>query len=116
MDTLCKALIIDDEADICYLMSGILKQKNIQTVFAGSLEETDKILQSDDKFGYIFLDDHLPDGFGSTYIRRLKNRFPGTSKADIRKAEKNGVDFFIGKPFSREKIFNAIDSHPIGNE
>jgi DNA-binding NtrC family response regulator len=41
-----KALIVDDETDICYLLSNILKQKNIQTSFAGSLSEADKMLQS----------------------------------------------------------------------
>src|SRR6185436_12068537 len=72
------ALIIDDESDFCYLLSGILKQKNIHTVQAGSLQETDKILQSAENFGIIFLDNHLPDGLGVSYIQKLKKRFPGT--------------------------------------
>ncbi len=32
-----KALIIDDEIDICYLLSGILKQKNFQTNYVNNL-------------------------------------------------------------------------------
>jgi two-component system OmpR family response regulator len=114
-----KALIIDDESDICYLLSSILKQKNIQTVFAGSLVETDRILQSADQFGYIFLDNHLPDGLGTSYIQRLKNRFPETrvimitahdSAEDRNKATENGIDSFIGKPFSTETILHTVDA------
>ena len=115
-----KALIIDDESDICYLLSGILKQKNIQSVFAGSLGEIDRILQSADSFGFIFLDNHLPDGLGVSYIKRLKKHFPGTKvimitahdgNADKILAEENGADYFIGKPFSREIILNAVDKY-----
>lgn len=115
-----KALIIDDESDICYLLSGILKQKNIQSVFAGSLGETDIILQSAGNFGLIFLDNHLPDGLGVSYIKRLKKRFPDTKvimitahdgNADKIVAELNGADYFIGKPFSREIILNAVDKY-----
>jgi len=61
-----KALIVDDETDICYLLSNILKQKNIQTVFAGSLAEADRVLQTSGYFYYLFLDNHLPDGLELT--------------------------------------------------
>ena len=115
-----KALIIDDETDICYLLSGILRQKNMQSVFAGSLGEIDRVLQSSDDFGIIFLDNHLRDGLGVSYIQRLKKRFPDTKvimitahdgKADKLKAEQNGVDYFIGKPFSKDIILRAVDKY-----
>ncbi len=32
-----KALIIDDETDICYLLSRLLKQKNYETAFVNTL-------------------------------------------------------------------------------
>ena len=34
-----KALIIDDEIDICYLLSGILRNKNIQSNYVNSIGE-----------------------------------------------------------------------------
>src|SRR5438876_4043310 len=40
-----KALIIEDETDIRYLVSNILKQKGVQSVLAGSLSEAEKIFQ-----------------------------------------------------------------------
>jgi DNA-binding NtrC family response regulator len=112
-----KALIVDDETDICYLLSNILKQKNIQTVFAGSLAEADRVLQSSGHFYYVFLDNHLPDGLGINQIKRWKEKFPSThlimitahdSYEERRKASNDGADDFISKPFSKEVILNSI--------
>lgn len=112
-----KALIVDDETDICYLLSNILKQKNIQTVFAGSLAEADKVLQSSDYFYYVFLDNHLPDGLGINQIKRWKQKFPLThvimitahdSYEERSKASNDGADYFIAKPFSKEVVWNSI--------
>ncbi|TMI88966.1 MAG: response regulator [Bacteroidetes bacterium] len=110
-------MIVDDETDICYLLSNILKQKNIQTVFAGSLAEADKMLQSPDYFYYVFLDNHLPDGLGINQIKRWKERFPSIhlimitahdSYEERKKASTEGADSFISKPFSRDIILNSI--------
>ena len=112
-----RALIVDDETDICYLLSNILKQKNIQTAFAGSVAEADKMLHSPDIFYYVFLDNHLPDGLGINNIKRWKEKFPSIhvimitahdSYEERKKASKDGVDHFISKPFSKEVILNSI--------
>ena len=115
-----KALIIEDEMDIRYLVSNILKQRGVQSVLAGSLSEAEKILEQDfPPPRIIFLDNYLPDGLGINYIRELKKRFPLTRIAiitahdnvsDREKARFEGADFFIGKPFSKELIFNTIDN------
>lgn len=112
-----RALIVDDETDICYLLSNILKQKNIQTAFAGSVAEADKMLHSPDIFYYVFLDNHLPDGLGINQIKRWKEQFPfihvimitaHDSYEERKKASKDGADYFISKPFSKEVILNSI--------
>ena len=112
-----KALIVDDETDICYLLSHILKQKNIQTVFASSLAEADRVLQTSGYFYYLFLDNHLPDGLGINQIKRWKEEFPSThvimitahdSYEERKKASKDGADDFIAKPFSKEIILKSI--------
>lgn len=117
--TKLKALIIDDETDICYLLSSILKQKNIQSLFAGSLAEAEKTIRSNPDLGFIFLDNHLPDGLGIGYISQLKKKYPQSHlimitahdfSSNRQKAEEEGADFFISKPFSKETIFKAIDS------
>ena len=111
-------LIIDDEHDICYLLGSMLKQKEIRTVFASSLSEADNILEHKEEFAFIFLDNHLPDGLGVNYIKRIKRNCPSCkvimitahdNQTDREKASREGADFFIGKPFSRELIFKTID-------
>ncbi|HEX7846477.1 MAG TPA: response regulator [Chitinophagaceae bacterium] len=113
------ALIIDDESDTCYLLSNILKQKNIQTVLAGSLTEAEKLLKTHPDFSIIFLDNRLPDGLGISYIHRFKKKFPATSiimisahdsNFDRQFAKKSGADFFLGKPFSKESILRTIEN------
>lgn len=114
-----KALIIDDEADICYLLGSILRQKNFQTAYAGSISEAEKILAQESDHDIIFLDNHLPDGLGVNYLIALKKRYPASTVimitahdtvADRQKARDRGVDHFIGKPFSKEIIFNTIEN------
>jgi two-component system OmpR family response regulator len=114
-----QALIIDDETDICYLLGNILRQKNMTTVFAGTLAEAQRIIQTSSGFLVIFLDNHLPDGLGMNMINVLKKTYPQTrlimisahdTTADRNKATSDGVDYFIGKPFSKESILKTIES------
>lgn len=115
--SILKVLIIDDEADICYLLSTLLKQKNIDTGFVNSLTDATIALQNESP-EIIFLDNHLPDGLGINYLEHIKNHYPSSkivmitahdTPADRQKALNEGADFFIGKPFSRETIYKTIE-------
>jgi len=116
-DPVKKALIVDDEADICYLLSSILKQANIQAVLAGSITEAEKILESRNPFYYVFLDNFLPDGLGINQVKKWKERYPSIhlvmitahdSYQERNKAKVDGADHFLSKPFSKELILNTI--------
>src|SRR4249919_141126 len=111
-------LIVDDETDIRFLLSNIIRQKNVQTVFASTLSEVDNIIEDKSEFACIFLDNYLPDGLGVNYIRRIKKRCPKAkvvmitahdNQTDREKASQEGADYFIGKPFSRELILNTLE-------
>ena len=111
------ALIVDDESDICYLLTSILRQKNITAYMAGTLAEADKLLEKQQP-SIIFLDNHLPDGLGIDNISRLKKKSPHTPIVVISahdnpperlKANQEGVDFFISKPFKKETIYQVIE-------
>jgi DNA-binding NtrC family response regulator len=117
------ALIIDDDVDICFLLSMILKNKNIQSVYVNSLAEAKEVFPKY-KPKVIFLDNHLPDGAGMDFIPTLKQTYPGTkilmitahnSEVTRKKAVNSGADFFIGKPFNMEEISDilekALDHH-----
>ena len=112
-----KALIVDDEKDICFLLSNILKQANIQPTLAGSITEAEKILQSPNTFYYVFLDNYLPDGLGINQVKKWKELYPAIhlimitahdSYEEKNKARGDGADHFISKPFSKENILNTI--------
>ena len=112
-----EVLIIEDEEDICYLLSGILKKKNLHTLCVTSLFAAKKIL-SEQNPDILFIDNHLPDGFGVDFISVIKQAHPFTkivmitahnTNDDKAKALKQGVDYFIGKPFSSETITTTVD-------
>lgn len=112
-----KALIVDDETDICFLLSNILKQANIQPVLAKSITEAEKVLESPHQFYYVFLDNYLPDGLGLNQVKKWKQRYPSIhfimitahdSVEERSKAKRDGADHFIAKPFSKEIILNTI--------
>ena len=112
-----KVLIIDDEIDICYLLSGILKQKKLRTSYVNSLSDAQVALRNDTP-SLIFLDNHLPDGFGLDFIQYVKNNYPETkiimitahdSAAERNRAYNEGADIFISKPFTRDTITASVD-------
>ena len=112
-----KTLIIDDEVDICYLLSSILRNKGISAQYVNSLAEANKCLQNE-KPDIIFLDNHLPDGMGMDYISYIKEYRPTAkiimisaydTSTDRSKAIQLGADQFIAKPFTIENIYNAVE-------
>jgi DNA-binding response OmpR family regulator len=112
-----KALIVDDELDICFLLTGIFKNKNVPAKVANTLAEA-KILMEKYKPSILFLDNHLPDGFGFQFLDFVKEHYPETkiamitandSPSDKTMAFKKGADYFIGKPFSVSIVRKTID-------
>jgi DNA-binding NtrC family response regulator len=111
-------LIIDDEADICYLLGSLLRKKHIQSKFVNCLKDAASLMENNEP-EIIFLDNHLPDGLGVNFISYIK-RFHPLSKiimitahdtvADQQRAFKEGVDYFISKPFSKETVNNIMDT------
>jgi DNA-binding response OmpR family regulator len=111
------ALIIDDDVDICFLLTLILKNKNIQSVYVNSIAEA-KIAFQKYKPEIIFLDNHLPDGVGIEFIPIIKELSPKTkilmitahnSDSNRKKAISSGAEFFIGKPFNMDEISNVLE-------
>lgn len=115
-DATLTALIIDDEYDICFLLSRILRNNNMDVQFVNSISEGKSHLT---KFNphVLFLDNHLPDGFGVDFISYVKREHPHIkivmvtahdTTEDRQKALQQGADVFISKPFSASEIKTAI--------
>ena len=111
-----KALIVDDEIDVCYLLTAILNCKNLQASYVNSINEAKRILQEENP-SIVFLDNHLPDGFGISFIEEIKKLTPPvkivmiTAYAEMLQASANpltGVDFLISKPFLLENLREAL--------
>lgn len=112
-----KILIIDDETDICYLLSMLLKKKNFATSYVNSLSDAVIALERENP-NLVFLDNHLPDGLGLNFIEYIKSKKPECkivmitahdTVSDRERAIREGVDFFIGKPFSRDIIYQTVE-------
>src|ERR1700753_2031205 len=112
-----KVLIVDDELDICYLLSGMLKQRNFLTGFVNTLSDAVIALQNDTP-SILFLDNHLPDGFGLDFIPYIKKNYPDVKvimitahdgAVEIKQADEGWLDLFVAKPLNRQMINDAID-------
>jgi two-component system OmpR family response regulator len=111
-----KVLIVDDEVDICFLLSGILRQHKFNASCVNNLFDAKVALESDTP-AVLFLDNHLPDGLGLDFIPYVKSNYPDIKIVMItahdgmperNRAAREGVYLFISKPFTRDIINNAI--------
>jgi two-component system, OmpR family, response regulator len=112
-----KALIIDDEVDICFLLTEILKSKQILSLCATSLLEAKSAIKQEQP-SIIFLDNNLPDGLGLDFIGYIKKTDPTAKILMITAHDTNtyknralteGAADYITKPFTKERICSAIE-------
>lgn len=108
------ALLVDDEPEICQLLSAILRRTGAECEIAHSIAEGRAAL-ANSTYDAVFLDVNLPDGLGYDLIPEIK-----ASKPDARciaisaidterhRAVAAGADVFIPKPFNRDIIFSSI--------
>lgn len=110
-------LIVEDELDICYLLSGLLKKRNLNTTYVTSLSAAGKQLNTINP-DILFIDNHLPDGFGVDFITKVKETHPWIKIVmitahdtgdDKNRAIRHGADYFIGKPFTSSIIMATVD-------
>ncbi|MBO0934312.1 response regulator [Fibrella aquatilis] len=114
-------LIVDDEADICLLLSGLLRRLGYQPTCAHFLEDGRQCL-SRQHFDAVFLDLNLPDGLGFDLLPLIKREDSSPEKAKVvmisafdgaaerKRATDQGADYFMGKPFTRKTVEQALES------
>lgn len=111
------ALIIDDDPDLCHLMVRILALEKIIAATAHTLEEAEYCLGKI-KPRLIFLDNNLPDGTGTDFMRKIAafdqnirvimitgDTTPGTKE----KAFHEGIHAFLLKPFNGKNIMENVN-------
>ncbi len=108
-------LIIDDEKDLCWLLSNILQSKGYIVSTAHTI--SDGIARAKEAPDLLFLDLKLPDGDGMELLPRIREITPQTlviiisaygSEEKRREAKDRGGYSFIDKPFTEGKILETI--------
>lgn len=110
-------MIIDDDADLGELLTGMLEARKIHVLTAHSLPEAQEYLTYM-KPKVIFLDNSFPEGLGINFIRSILS-----ADSDIKivmmtadtaiwireKALDEGVSYFLQKPFTKKIIDTTLD-------
>jgi two-component system OmpR family response regulator len=109
-------VIIEDDKDICTLLSYILSRGNDHVACVETLEMTRQYIAGNSSADIVFLDYRLPDGCGFDLIPDLRDKYPGVylvaMSAQQFSKEKgypwNGIDLYLQKPFLVEQISSII--------
>ena len=108
-------LIVDDEEDLCWLLSNMLQSKGYNVSTANTLSDGIACLKENPDF--VFLDLKLPDGDGMEILPIIKKTNSAIlvtvisaygSEERREEAKEKGVYSFIDKPFAEENILNTI--------
>ncbi len=107
-------LLIDDETEICFLVKNLLRREGIGCDVANTMAEGRRQLGIG-QYHAVFLDIHLPDGLGYEMIAEIRARQPDVQVIAISavdneraKANEQGADLFIPKPFDRSSILGGL--------
>ncbi|HEY9201980.1 MAG TPA: sigma-54 dependent transcriptional regulator [Gammaproteobacteria bacterium] len=113
-----RALIVDDEPDICQLAEITLNRMNIDTLSAYNLQDARQLLQ-ENEFNLCLTDMNLPDGNGIELVQHIQNEFPHIPVAVITaygnvesavSALKAGAFDFIAKPVDLSVLRRLVES------
>ena len=110
-----KALIIEDESDMCLLLNIMLSADEVELDHVKNLAAAREYLKSE-KPSVVILDNKLPDGFGVDFVSFLKQNYPtikiimisgyDASAEDV--ALYNGADVFLQKPFTKDQLYQSM--------
>ena len=107
-----KALIIDDERDICELIEMSLLGQDITCTSAYSVKAAIKALK-EEQFNFVISDIKLPDGDGLDLLAHIQKHYPGLPVCMITahgnmdtaiRALKLGAFDFVNKPFDLKQL------------
>lgn len=111
-----RALVIDDELDICIMVTKHLQQIQFETDYALTVKEA-RLKITTSSYDLILIDLNLPDGTGYDIMDFLKES-DSDSKIIVISAYdhemtdvlEKGADVFIGKPFTLKAISKALQT------
>ncbi|MBY0577709.1 MAG: sigma-54 dependent transcriptional regulator [Burkholderiales bacterium] len=107
-----RILIVDDEEDICWAVSGAVRKQGWQPIMATSGEEALASIQQAQP-DVVLLDLQLPDIQGEAVIRKINALYPDIviivitgygSTQDAVRMVKSGIYDYLTKPFDHDQI------------
>lgn len=108
-------LIVDDDRDLCTILSRKLKsiaRLHSEGTLAGCLDYLKK-----KKPTLMLLDNSLPDGFGISFLKKFSHLFKGIKVIVITSDTDKGLEgeslsagavFFLPKPFTIQTVTNTV--------
>lgn len=116
--TQLKALIIDDEPDICELLELTLQRMDIDTESAGSVAEAKRLIDANE-YHLCLTDMRLPDGNGIELVKLMQLKHPDVPVAVITahgnmdtavEAMKAGAFDFVSKPVDLSSLRKLVSA------
>lgn len=112
-----KVLVIDDEVDICLLLTSILKKSGHETLYSTTIKQG---VVAMDQFepDIVFLDLNLSDGSGFAAIPLIRESNPMVEIVIIsahdgpfekKRALNENIEFFLNKPLKKSEIDEVLD-------
>jgi DNA-binding response OmpR family regulator len=109
-----KVLVVDDEIEICLLVTRYLKKMGFEASYALSISEAlAKISMM--SFDLLFVDLNLADGSGYDLINTLQESNVSSKiiiisayDSERQKALQKGASLFMAKPFTKKSISDSL--------
>lgn len=109
-----KVLVVDDEVEICLLVTQYLKKLGYETSFSLSIAEALAKI-STGVYDLLFVDLNLADGSGYDVMKVLQES-KSSSKVIVisaydserQKAMQKGANLFLAKPFTKKSIDESL--------
>jgi len=110
-----KILVIEDEGEMCLLLSLILDDQGLVVNHVKTLSAAKQFLEKEVP-ALILLDNRLPDGLGVDFISYIKKSLPGVKIIMISGVDPEaedaaleiGADHFLAKPFTKQQLQVSI--------
>jgi len=108
-----KALIVDDDEGIRWILDKVLREEGLGVLQAGSIAEAKGKLANDD-IGIVFLDVYLPDGNGMDFLATGTMQMPvvlltaETTFGHAAEAYRVGAMEYLPKPFDLDEVRQLV--------
>ena len=113
------ALVVDDDADICRLLTMYLRLEDFDIVTAGNRAEVVAAMRRPVPFDLVLLDVQLPDVDGFAILAKMREHpalkevpvimlTASATRGAVLKGLQLGADGYVTKPFQQDRLIKAI--------